>query len=130
MPNVHDHHFTLAEAEALLPRVKPLVDELVGLKSALDDKGYDIHRHRYFGGIGPNGDRAHPPELDRLVEILRTIDTMGVVVKGIDQGLIDFPALRANGEEVYLCYQAGEVRIRWWHPIDVGFAGRRPIAEL
>jgi hypothetical protein len=55
---------------------------------------------------------------------------MGVVVKGIDQGLIDFPTLRANGEEVYLCHQAGEDRIRWWHPIDLGFAGRRPIAEL
>jgi hypothetical protein len=45
-------------------------------------------------------------------------------------GLIDFPAQRRNGEVVLLCYRDDEDTIRFWHPLETGFAGRRPIEEL
>jgi hypothetical protein len=130
MPYLHARHFTLAEARDLLVRVMPLVEEMVEMKRRLDEQGFDIGRHRHFGGVGPNGHRYFPRELERLVEILKELDAIGIQVKGIDQGLIDFPHLRKNGEEVYLCFRAGEPEIAAWHSMDAGFAGRRPLSEL
>ena len=69
-------------------------------------------------------------ERDRLAELLRAavekIQATGCVVKDLDIGLLDFPAL-INNEEVYLCWRLGEERIRFWHRQDEGFAGRKPI---
>jgi len=128
--NLHAKHFNLKEAQSLIKKVKPLTVELVDLKKKLDKKGYDIHRHQFFGGSGPNGERFFPAELERLVEILRHLEKLGILVKGIEEGLIDFPHIRANGEEVYLCFKAGEAEIKFWHSLEDGFAGRRPIQEL
>lgn len=128
--NLHDKHFTLEEARRALLEVAPLVEELIACKRTLDERGFDVRRHQFFGGAGPNGERYFPRELERLVEILGELDQQGVQVKGIDQGLIDFPHIRANGEEVYLCHLAGEPDIDWWHSLEAGFAGRRPISEL
>ena len=61
---------------------------------------------------------------------MRKISTDGVLLKGIDRGLVDFPHLRENGEEVYLCWGFGEGEIAFWHTIPDGFAGRRNISEL
>lgn len=130
MAFLHSRHFTLEEARRALGEVRPLSEELVNLKETLDRRGYDIRRHGYFGGIGPNGERYFPPELERLVEVLRRLEALGVIVKGIDQGLVDFPHVRRNGEEVYLCFRAGEPDIGYWHTTDEGFANRRPISEL
>src|SRR6267378_4016281 len=91
----------------MLMGISPLVGELVSLKKKLDDRGYDIYRHEYFGGTGPNGERYFPPELQRLVTIAKNLDKKGIIIKGIDAGLIDFPHVRSNGEEVYLCWKVG-----------------------
>ena len=130
MPLPRPKHFSLEQARVALAEVQPLVEELVVLKRKLDGRGFDIHRHGYFGGTGPNGERYFPGDLERLVEILKRLDAIGVVVKGIDQGLVDFPHIRSSGEEVYLCLRAGETDIAFWHSIEEGFAGRRPIREL
>ncbi len=130
MPLLHPKHFSLEEARVALAEVQPLVEELVVLKRKLDGRGFDIHRHGYFGGTGPNGERYFPSELERLVEILKRLDAIGVIVKGIDQGLVDFPHIRSSGEEVYLCFRVGETDVAFWHSIEEGFAGRRPIREL
>ena len=130
MSLVHNKHFSLSEAQSLIKKVKPLVVELVGLKEKLDQHGFDIYRHQYFGGSGPNGDRFFPQELEQLVRILKALDEMGILVKGIEQGLVDFPHVRSNGEEVYLCFKADENEIRFWHSLEGGFAGRKPLSEL
>lgn len=130
MAYVHQRHFTLAEARRILPEAGSLAEEMVRLKCRLDERGFDIHRHQYFGGMGPNGEQYFPRELERLVEVLKTLESLGVIVKGIDQGLIDFPHIRENGEEVYLCFRAGETEIAFWHGLEAGFAGRRPLREL
>ena len=126
----HQKHFSVNEAQAALATVGPLADEIVQLKGALDRKGYDIGRHEYFGGRGPNGDRIYPPELERLVSIAHRLEDQGILLKGIDEGLIDFPHVRGNGEEVYLCYRSGEGAIGFWHSRSGGFAARRPLDEL
>jgi hypothetical protein len=69
-------------------------------------------------------------ERDRLAESLKAslekIHSTGCLVKDLEMGLLDFPAL-LNNEEVYLCWRLGEERIRFWHRQDEGYAGRKPI---
>lgn len=63
---------------------------------------------------------------DALVECVRRIDAAGVQVKDLDEGLLDFPAKR-DGEDVLLCWKVGEPEVAFWHGIDEGFAGRKPL---
>ncbi len=130
MEYLHRKHFTLEQARRMLTGIENLVEELVTLKHKLDSVGYDIYRHQYFGGSGPNGERFFPPELERLVSIAKMMSQKGIIIKGLDEGLIDFPYIRSNGEEVYLCWKVGEPDINFWHRIPDGFAGRRPLLEL
>ncbi len=123
-------HFILTEAQTELQNVIPIVEEIVRLKAELDRKGYDVMRHQYFGGMGPNGQKVFPQEMEELVLRVRDLNERGIEIKDLDKGLIDFPSLRANGEEVYLCYMLGEKSILAWHPIEGGFAARKPITEL
>jgi hypothetical protein len=127
---LHKRHFTLNEANRLLGIIRPLIEKMSGLKDILDEQGYDIFRHQYFGGIGPNGTGEFPKEMEELVLIVKKIASYGVVIKSIDNGLLDFPHLRSGGEEVYLCWKRGEGEIQFWHTIPEGFSGRKNINEL
>ena len=127
---LHARHFSLSEANETLERLKPLIEDMMRLKRELDALGYDVYTHQYFGGSGPNGMGAFPSEMEELVEVIKKIASEGIEIKGIDDGLIDFPHIRANGEEVYLCWKTGEDEIQYWHRIEDGFAGRRKIEEL
>jgi hypothetical protein len=127
---LHKRHFTLNEANRLLEIIKPLVDKMTELKTVLDEQGYDIFRHQYFGGIGPNGTGEFPKEMEDLVEVVKKIASYGVLIKSIDNALFDFPYIRPNGEEIYLCWQKGEDQILFWHKIPDGFSGRKNIDEL
>ena len=123
-------HFTLDQAQALLSELRPKLEEIVRLKRILDQKGYDVHKHRYFGGMGPNGQKVFPTEMEDLVELVSEINQIGVQIKDLDAGLIDFPHVRVNGEEVFLCFRLPESSIGYWHTLDGGFAGRKPIEDL
>ena len=105
---VHTRHFTLDEARKELTSVHALASRVVELKHTLDVIGWDVRRHEYFGGRGPNGDGKFPKEMETLVEIVRGLVKRGILVKGLDQGLVDFPHIRSNGEEVDLCWKVGE----------------------
>ena len=127
---LHDKHFTLEQARRMLSGITHLVQEIVTLKQKLGVRGYDVYRHQYFGGSGPNGDRFFPPELEKLVKIAQNLHRKGILIKSMDEGLIDFPHIRSNNQEVYLCWKFGEDDIRFWHQIQDGFDGRKPIEEL
>ena len=126
----HDKHFTLDQARRMLSGITHLVQEIVELKRKLDQRGFDIYRHQYFGGSGPNGEKYFPTELERLVEIARILDKKGIVIKSLDEGLIDFPHLRSNNQEVYLCWKLGENDVNYWHSLVDGFAGRKHVDDL
>ena len=130
MSYYHSIHFTLDEAQQLLPGVIETITRIRDLKRQLDAKGYDIRMHRHFGGVGANGLKAFPDQMEELIRLFQEINTKGVLLKDIDRGLIDFPSIRRDGEEVYLCYMLGEPRIDFWHRIDDGFGGRQPIDTL
>lgn len=128
--HLHKIHFSLEEAFAALEDAKEDAQKIRDFKKKLDEWGYDIYRHEYLGGTGPNGRQYHPPELERMVHILKSLEARGIVVKAIDDVLLDFPHLRENGEEVYLCWKWGEEALLYWHGISDGFPGRRPLKEL
>lgn len=67
--------------------------------------------------------------IDQMAAGVARIDTLGLTLRDIERGLVDFPALVA-GRQVWLCWQPGEIALGWWHDLDTGFDGRRPLAEL
>ena len=102
---------TRDEAEALLPKVVPYLEDIQRRKRAFDRNPTE-------------------PLAAEIRALIRSVAEMGVEVKSLDDGLIDFPAER-RGREIYLCWKLGEGDgISWWHEVDTGFAGRRPITEL
>jgi len=67
--------------------------------------------------------------IDQMAAGVARIDGLGLTLRDIEHGLVDFPALVA-GRQVWLCWQRGEPAIGFWHDLDTGFSGRRPLAEL
>ena len=67
--------------------------------------------------------------IDQMAAGVARIDALGLTLRDIEHGLVDFPALVA-GRQVWLCWQRGETAIGYWHGLESGFSGRRPLAEL
>jgi hypothetical protein len=67
--------------------------------------------------------------IDQMAAGVARIDALGLTLRDIERGLVDFPAL-VSGRQIWLCWQLGETTIGWWHGLDTGFDGRRPLAEL
>jgi hypothetical protein len=130
-------HFTREEAERLLPAVEPKLRALQALRGELAEQEAHLAADR-AKAMG-NGHKAYPDLEQVMAEVTRIgermqavvdeINEMGILVKDLETGLIDFPAFR-HGREVYLCWRLGEDGIGWWHDTDAGFAGRQPIETL
>jgi hypothetical protein len=102
--------FTRAEAEAVLPKVRPLLEDLQRRKASYDRRPTD-------------------PIAKEIRALLLEIAELGVEVKDLDGGLIDFRT-SLRGREVYLCWRLGEGdRISYWHDLEGGFAGRKLIED-
>ena len=67
--------------------------------------------------------------IDQMAAGVARIDALGLTLRDIERGLVDFPAL-VSGRQVWLCWQLGETTIGWWHGMDTGFDGRQPLADL
>jgi hypothetical protein len=130
-----ERHFTPEEANALLEQVRPVAESLVAHRRAFTVAA--ARRARLTQRISGNGgdfDPQEPSELDEQLQreaaavagAVEELQALGVLVKDIDRGLVDFPALR-DGEEVLLCWQVGEREIAYWHGLEEGFAGRKPL---
>jgi hypothetical protein len=127
--------FTPAEANSALEQVRPAAERLVALRARMRELVTEQGRH--VTTIGGNGAGyaatdlgAAQAELAELVKaaaaLVAELEEIGVVVKDLDVGLLDFPALR-EGEAVELCWQVGEDAVRYWHPLEAGYRGRKPI---
>ena len=124
-------HFTLAQANRTLPFVTRVVGDLVA--KAAEYRRLDAQRRELATGAKT----AEAEQVERRMERLQgeleklaaELGPIGCELKDLDRGLIDFPA-RLGEESIYLCWKAGEARIDFWHTLDSGFAGRRPISEL
>jgi hypothetical protein len=129
-------YFTLAEARQYLPAVQSAIRDAIDAKKVLDAAEKDhramVERIMFSGGTSVNHEAAVMARAKReasqvtLKRMFENFEQIGCLVKDLDTGLIDFPALY-RGKEVYLCWRLGEPDIDFWHPVDEGFAGRRPI---
>jgi hypothetical protein len=124
---LHERHFTRAEANALLPQLTTLLSQLRDARDELTDT--DAHEALSeaapTNGGGEQGRRVGIA----FIEVRRLIDTVeqaGIVLRDIDRGLVDFPAL-IDGREVYLCWELGEEDVAYWHDLEGGYGGREPL---
>jgi hypothetical protein len=125
-------YFTKEQAERLLPQIRPLMEEVQQRKLLFDE--LQSQAEAIEGRLKGNGHGLAAQlgeKHEALREVGRTIATtvqrvqeLGVEVKDLDSGLVDFRSLR-EGREVYLCWRVGEAAIDWWHTVDSGFAGRQ-----
>jgi hypothetical protein len=128
-------YFTPSEANELLVEVRPLAESLVqhrqGMRVAAERRARLTAR---IAGNGGDLDPQEPGELDEqfqreshaVTQAAERLERLGVLVKDLDSGLVDFPALH-EGEEVLLCWPVGEDEVAHWHGVDEGFAGRKPL---
>jgi hypothetical protein len=123
----HDRHFTLEEANAQIPWV---VDKLAALRDARARLTDQQARQALSEGSPTNGG-GQPGKVvgEAFVELqngIAAFDHRGIVLRDLDSGLIDFPSIRGD-DEIYLCWIDGEAEIGFWHELDAGYAGRRPL---
>ena len=126
----YPRHFTIKEANSYIALIKPLMQEIRRLGLRLSEQGFDIYKGRYKPGLNPSTLDEFPPDFRTLVRLVQQINAEGIEIKGITQGMVDFPALRPNGEEVFLCWKLDEEQIEFWHPLRDGFAGREHIDDF
>lgn len=120
--------FTVEEANALLPRLREILDEATLHRDALREKAphmEPILRAAPGNGGGKAGSE-YGVEAYNLYLAIGRITELGVILKDLDMGLLDFPHER-EGRVVFLCWHPPEERVEYWHDTDAGYAGRRPL---
>ena len=120
--------YTPKEANEALTKVRPMVEEMMKISEKVrvrQPEYWDVMQKTAGNGGTPELSRLLP-EFDRLDALLHQIQDMGVEVKDLTIGLIDFVAIY-EGREVYLCWKFGEESIKYWHELDGGFQGRKLI---
>jgi hypothetical protein len=130
--------FTLDEAQSLLPVLESLLKRAITGKRDAEkiDEHLEELRQRIFlaGGMQVNVTKVmrQRAEMEKLMQQAKDavdeIDSIGVQVKDLETGLLDFPCVM-DGEIVLLCWKMGEPRIDYWHTVDAGFRGRQPLDE-
>ena len=120
--------FTLEEAQTALDLIRPLVQEILEIRQDILQRQPEVWPvlEKAAGNGGSKTAGVLERRFERLDQLVRAIQSLGAVLKDINLGLVDFPHLK-DGREVYLCWRYGEDRIRFWHEIEAGFAGRHPI---
>jgi len=130
-----ERSFTPAEANNALEEVRPVAERLVAVRARMRE--LERSQGELVIAIGGNGGgyaasdlNAAQTELtglaDAALACVDRLEELGVVLKDLDLGLLDFPSER-EGEEVLLCWQVGEGSVTSWHGLEEGYAGRKPI---
>jgi hypothetical protein len=130
---------TLPELRAILTRLRDQRAELIRLRDEVLERQEAVEAGEATGA--PRGEGAADAAelrrmrlrmqgvIDQMQAGVARIDELGVTLREIETGLVDFPAL-VSGRQVWLCWRLGEDEVGWWHELTAGVAGRRPIADL
>jgi hypothetical protein len=127
-------HFTLAEANALIPRLTIDFERIAALRaelSALREEVAAFEQKRRSNGKDLASEiQERQQKMETLANQVKTvlddIANLGCEVKDVEMGLVDFPSLR-DKRTVYLCWKLGEAKIGFWHELSTGYAGRQPL---
>lgn len=133
-----DRTFTLDEAHSLLPILESLLRSAIAAKKVIEefDARHEALLHRIFltGGMSldvvslARAKAKRNKAEQRAKDAIAEIDSIGVQVKDLDIGLLDFPCA-VEGQIILLCWKLGEKSITHWHGTQEGFAGRKPIDQ-
>ena len=127
MPFRFKKHYSVAEAEALLPRVREWLQKIEHLRGRITQLEQRVNALLASGGdVGGESANENVRCLADLKSVLDEFQRREILLKDVGRGLIDFPALR-DGREVFLCWENGEETIEHWHDLETGFAGREPL---
>ena len=123
----HARHYTLEEANAALGWVQDAIATLRTAREGLSDE----EAREALAEAGPQNGGGDPGRVVseaflQLRDALARLQEAEVVLRDLDRGLVDFPAIR-DDREVYLCWVEGEDEIGYWHDLEAGFAGREPL---
>src|SRR5574340_634338 len=125
-------HFTLKEANAMLPSVIKKFKNLVSLKNELIRIQSELESNpKYMSSFKDYVLKKQElnSAISNFYKAIEELESGGVVIKSVDEGLLDFPSRRFN-EEIWLCWKEGETEIKFWHGKDEGFNGRKPIENI
>jgi hypothetical protein len=136
-PRASKKYFTLDQANAALPLVRAIVNDIAELALSLRERQDRLARLQTPPRVRIA--EAYREELEhaqadferdqeRLAEYVRELGELGAELKDFDTGLVDFPC-RMDGRDVYLCWRLGELEVSHWHELDAGFAGRKKIVR-
>ncbi len=121
-------YYTLDEANNALKTIEPILGEMMEIAEQIR-----IHQPELWDLVQKSAGNGGNPELsqllvefDHLDALFHQIQDMGIEIKDLTIGLVDFRALH-NGREIYLCWKYGEGSIQFWHEIEAGFTGRQII---
>jgi hypothetical protein len=126
--------FTVNEANALLPTLRPLVEDILEnlrrlkakTETVVHDQRLDPDAPHLMNRLQENAEIAQ--FVGRIKGLVEEIHSYGCMCKGVEQGLLDFPCMLGT-EVVFLCWQYGEASVGHWHRVEDGFAGRRPLLD-
>jgi hypothetical protein len=123
----HQRHYTVEQANAALPWVQERIERLREARDSFSDED----AREALGEATPGNGGGQPGRVvsEAFLELQSAageLDAMEVIVRDLERGLVDFPALR-EGREIYLCWEEGEDEITHWHETDAGFSGRQEL---
>ena len=133
-------YFTVAEANEILPEVATKFREAAKIRSDITKIERKLQEAMTATNVSGSYSNKHSNPLktymelkqelnsavSRLYRSIEMLEAMGVALKGLESGMVDFPAKRFN-EDIWLCWKFGETEIKFWHDIESGFMGRKPI---
>ena len=123
-------HFTIQEANKVLPSVIKKLKDIVNMKNEVQRIQTEMETNpRYMSSFKDYVIKKQElnSAISNLYKSIEDLENMGVMIKSIEEGLLDFPSIRFN-EEVWLCWKEGETEIKFWHGKDEGFMGRKPLS--
>ena len=123
-------YFTLKDANEILPVVIQKFKNIESMKNEVFKIQSEMENNpRYISNFEDYVIKKQElnSAISNLYKSIEELEKMGVMVKSIDEGLLDFPSKRFE-EDVWLCWKAGETEIKFWHGKDEGFMGRKPIS--
>ena len=122
--------YTPAEARALLPSVRAILIQLALERRAADTAHAALHGHLTAGpGVPPRRERLEAETAERRERarmLLEHLEGLGIVVRDLTTGLVDFPTER-DGQPAWLCWRLDDAELGWWHTTREGYASRRPL---
>ena len=121
-------YYTVEEANALLPSLRSVVKELLEARQRIVEAQPELWPtlEKAVGNGGSRKAGAVLADFEKIQRAVKAIEGLGLQLKDINTGLIDFLSER-DGREVYLCWRFDEPRVAHWHDLDTGFAGRQPL---